>query len=74
MLPTQFNELVTVYFELGYARGLGKTVVSIAREETKLHFDVKDWTCHFYNDSRTLERELKKRFEHELGLTNGTET
>lgn len=35
-------ERPNVYFELGYARGLGKMVTTIAREGTKLHFDVKD--------------------------------
>lgn len=61
------HERPNVYFELGYARGLGKTVVTTAREGTKLHFDVKDWTCTTYNDSRVLERHLKERFEFELG-------
>jgi hypothetical protein len=61
------HERPNVYFELGYARGLGKTVVTIAREGTKLHFDVKDWTCFFYNDSRVVERYLDERFTYELG-------
>src|SRR5262249_47740049 len=33
------HERPNVYFELGYARGLGKTVVTIAREGTHVHFD-----------------------------------
>ncbi|HEY6803964.1 MAG TPA: toll/interleukin-1 receptor domain-containing protein [Pyrinomonadaceae bacterium] len=61
------HERPNVYFELGYARGLGKTVITIAREDTKLHFDVKDWTCFFYNDSRVVERYLDERFAYELG-------
>jgi hypothetical protein len=60
------HESPNVYFELGYARGLGKTVITIAREHTKIHFDVKDWTCIFYTDSRYLERDIQKRFELEL--------
>ena len=60
------HERPNVYFELGYARGLGKTVVTIAREGTAVHFDVKDWTYIPYIDSRLLERDLKKRFEFEL--------
>ncbi len=63
------HERPNVYFELGYSRGLGKTVVTIAREDTKLHFDVKDWTCFFYNDSRVVERFLDERFAYELGKT-----
>lgn len=60
-------ERPNVYFELGFARGLGKTVITTAREGTKLHFDVKDWTCTQYNDSRVLERQLKDRFAYEIG-------
>jgi nucleoside 2-deoxyribosyltransferase len=60
------HERPNVYFELGYARGLGKTVVTIAREGTAVHFDVKDWTYIPYIDSRLLELDLKKRFEFEL--------
>jgi hypothetical protein len=59
-------ERPNVYFELGYARGLGKTVVTILRAETKVHFDVKDWTYMTYFDSRLLERDLIRRFEHEI--------
>lgn len=60
------HERPNVYFELGYARGLGKTVITIARDGTNIHFDVKDWTYLPYTDSRILERDLKKRFEYEL--------
>lgn len=64
------HERPNVYFELGYARGLGKTVITIARESTSIHFDVKDWTYISYIDSRTLERDLKKRFEYELAQSH----
>jgi TIR domain len=60
------HERPNVYFELGYARGLGKTVITIAREGTLIHFDVKDWTFINYIDSRILERDMRKRFEFEL--------
>ena len=63
-------ERPNVYFELGFARGSAKTVVTIARQGTAIHFDVKDWTYISYTDSRTLERDLKKRFEYELGGTS----
>jgi hypothetical protein len=60
------HERPNVYFELGFARGMGKRVITIAREGTPIHFDVKDWNYISYIDSRTLERDLKKRFEYEL--------
>jgi len=56
-----------VYYELGYARGKDKTVIIVARKGTDLHFDVKDWNCHFYDDSRTLETYLRKRLKREMG-------
>jgi len=60
------HERPNVYFELGYARVSGKTVITIARRETQIHFDVKDWTYIPYIDSRTLERDLKERLTNEL--------
>jgi hypothetical protein len=60
------HERPNVYFEIGYARGLGKTVITIARKDTPIHFDVNDWTYISYIDSRILERDIRKRFEFEL--------
>lgn len=57
-----------VFFELGYARGLGKNIISIANTNHRitLPFDVKDWRCEFYSDSRQLEDYLSKRLQKEL--------
>ena len=60
------HERPNVYFELGFARGLGKTVITIMRVGTKPHFDVQDWTYVPYIDSRPLERTLLERFTYEL--------
>jgi hypothetical protein len=60
------HERPNVYFELGYARASGKTVITIARRNTEIHFDVKDWTYIPYIDSRTLERDLRERLKNEL--------
>jgi hypothetical protein len=60
------HERPNVYFELGYARASGKTVITIARQGTEIHFDVKDWTYIPYVDSRTLERDLRERLTNEL--------
>ena len=66
------HERPNVYFELGYARGLGKTVVTIMHAGTVAHFDVRDWTYVEYVDSRPLERDLIERFRYELApLDNG---
>lgn len=37
-----------VFFELGYARGIGKMVIATAREGTELPFDVKDIPVTFW--------------------------
>jgi len=66
------HERPNVYFELGYARGLGKTVITTVRKGTTVHFDVKDWTYIEYDDSRTLERELMKRLKAEEGPEEGS--
>lgn len=55
-----------VYFELGYARGLGKTVVPIQRVGTIEHSDVRDWTYIEYFDARPLEADLLERFKFEI--------
>lgn len=66
-------ESQNVYFELGVARGKGKTVVTIAKEGTTVHFNAQDWNTTFYDDSRTLEQELSERFRYELGAELTTE-
>jgi hypothetical protein len=65
------HERPNVYFELGYARGLGKTVITTARQGTSLHFDVRSWTCDFYSDSRILEKRLRERFKIEWARLSG---
>jgi hypothetical protein len=67
------HERPNVYFELGFARGLGKTVVTIVKGDTVPHFDVQDWTYLKYFDSRPLETELVDRFTYEIGPLNQTE-
>jgi hypothetical protein len=48
-----------VYYELGYARALGKHVIQTAYEGTALPFDVFDVPTHFWESQDTLERKLK---------------
>src|SRR5262249_52103343 len=61
------HERPNVYFELGYARGLRQTVITIQRAGTTAHFDVRDWTCLEYIDSRPLESDLLERLKFEIG-------
>ena len=63
------HERPNFYFELGYARGLGKTVITLLRAGTTAHFDVRDWPYLEYYDSRPLENDVLERFRYELQAT-----
>jgi len=52
------DERPNVYYELGYARGLGKRVIICARQGTHLHFDIKDFKVIFYKSPSHLRREI----------------
>jgi hypothetical protein len=60
------NDRPNVYFELGYARGIGKKVITILRSGSQPHFDVYDWAYLEYIDSRPLEKDLLELFRLEL--------
>ena len=64
-------ERPNVYFELGYARCLGKTVFTIVRKGTQVHFDVQDWKYIEYLDSSDVLETLKDNFAYELGDAKG---
>jgi hypothetical protein len=43
------EEPPNVLFEAGFAHGLGKTPIRIAREGTTIHFDIKDYPPQSYS-------------------------
>lgn len=47
-----------VYFEVGNARGSGKTVIQTARSDTLLEFDIRNWRTIFYKNATELEKKL----------------
>jgi hypothetical protein len=55
-----------VFYEAGYAYGLGKIPIYIARDGTHLEFDIKDYPIIFFSSMRELKTKLKARFQ---GLT-----
>jgi hypothetical protein len=59
-------ERPNVYFELGYARCLKKTVITIVRKGSPIHFDVQNWKYIEYLDSSDVFEALKENFEYEL--------
>jgi hypothetical protein len=50
-----------VYYEAGYAQGLGKTPVYIAKAGTEIHFDLKDYPIIYYESMRQLKAALASR-------------
>lgn len=49
------------YYELGYARAIGKSIITIASKNTKLHFDVAHYDCIFFSSGENLEEALMNR-------------
>ncbi len=52
-----------VYCEAGFAQGLGKTPVYVAKEGTPIHFDLRDYPVIFYPNMRTLRSSLADRLK-----------
>lgn len=50
-----------VFYEAGYAQGLKKTPIYIAREGTQLEFDLKDYPIIFFKNMKDLKDSLERR-------------
>jgi nucleoside 2-deoxyribosyltransferase len=50
-----------VFYEAGYAQGLNKTPIYLAKIGTKLEFDLKDYPVIFFKNMKQLKGELEKR-------------
>jgi hypothetical protein len=61
------DERPNVYYELGFARGLNKPLICIAREGTKVHFDVYGLKTIFFKTYRELREKLKSEIEKMCG-------
>jgi hypothetical protein len=61
-----------VFYEAGYAHGFGKIPIYIAKEGTKLEFDLKDYPVIFFKNMKQLKDLLEKELEvcHKLGKHN----
>lgn len=55
------NSRANVYFEAGFAHGLGKTPIYFAEQGTKLEFDLKDYPVLFFRNLKELRDLLEKR-------------
>lgn len=57
------DERPNVYYELGFAKGINKPLICIAREGTKVHFDVYGLKTIFFKTYRELREKLKSDIE-----------
>jgi len=55
------NARPNVFYEAGYAQGLGKTPIYLARKGTEIPFDVKDYPVILYPNMRDLKTLLAER-------------
>ena len=61
------TERPNVYYELGYAHGIEKEVILVAKEGTTLHFDIKDYNVIFYKGYSDLETRVARRIGEAIG-------
>ena len=60
------HERPNVYYELGYAHGLQRSVILVAQAGTKAHFDVAGYKISFYGDSSELEDLVHERLTRQM--------
>jgi hypothetical protein len=65
------GERPNVYYELGFAHGLGRTVNLYSRKDTKIHFDVHDFNVKSYENVTELENMLRSRLNAILTPAQG---
>jgi hypothetical protein len=54
---------VNVFYEAGYAQGLGKITIYLAGTGAAIPFDVKDYPVIYYPNLRELKSSLSERLE-----------
>ncbi|NER78881.1 MAG: hypothetical protein F6K42_04745 [Leptolyngbya sp. SIO1D8] len=50
-----------VYYEAGYAQGLGKIPIYIAKQDAQVHFDIQDYPVIFFRNLRSMRSSLADR-------------
>ena len=61
-----------MYYELGYAHGVGNIesdILIIAKEGTKLHFDVSPMSVNFYKTTEDLRKILLINLKYMIETT-----
>lgn len=68
------DERQNVYYELGYAHGVGNEaseILLIAKEGTQLHYDIAGLRVHFYDSPTHLASILSKALEEMIRVSRG---
>jgi hypothetical protein len=52
-----------VYYEVGYAHALGRSVILFTGKDSSIHFDLAAYNCPHYDGLRDLKSKLLKRLE-----------
>jgi hypothetical protein len=63
-----------VYYELGYAHGVGnrpEDIILIAKKDTKIHFDIMPLRILLYTSAKQLERSLKSQLQRLVPFSRG---
>ena len=63
------DERPNVYYELGFAKGIGQRLICIAAEGTRIHFDAYGLKVLFFRTHRELEQKLASEVEQLLNVT-----
>ena len=65
-----------VYYELGYAHGVGNEqndILLIAKEGTEIHFDIQPLRIQFYKSEEDLKEKIRKNLNKMITETRGTD-
>jgi hypothetical protein len=68
------DERPNVYYELGYAHGVGNEandILLVARDGTRIHFDVAPLRVHHYTDTAHLRRIIRGELQSMIDATRG---
>ena len=66
------DENPNVYYELGYAHGVGNEdfdILLVAKEGTKLHFDIAPLSVYFYSSTEHLRKIVNEQLRKMIKLT-----